>query len=96
MKSIRVLQFLSMSIFLLTVFSCKQKNKTEKSKSIHAEIAKINNPIIKGTFADPTIVKHEGKYYIYATIDPWGGDELAVFESSDFINWEQKHINWYY
>ncbi|MGE5944065.1 MAG: family 43 glycosylhydrolase [Flavobacteriales bacterium] len=55
---------------------------------------KITNPIIDGYFADPSMVKHEGNYYMYTTIDPWGGDELAVFESSDFINWEQKHINW--
>lgn len=54
----------------------------------------ITNPIIDGYFADPSIVQHDGKYYIYATIDPWGGEELAVFESSDFKNWTQKRINW--
>ncbi|MDJ1485738.1 family 43 glycosylhydrolase [Cytophagaceae bacterium YF14B1] len=54
----------------------------------------ISNPVIKGYFADPSIIKHQGNYYIYATIDPWGGDELAVWESTDFVNWTQKHINW--
>ncbi len=54
----------------------------------------IKNPVVKGDFADPSIVKYDGKYYIYATLDPWGGQELGVLESSDFINWEQKHINW--
>jgi beta-xylosidase len=54
----------------------------------------ITNPIVDGTFADPSIVRYNDMYYLYATIDPWGGDELAVFESSDFINWERKHINW--
>jgi len=54
----------------------------------------ISNPIIKGYFADPTIVWFEGSYYIYATIDPWGGDELGVFETKDFQNFERKHINW--
>lgn len=54
----------------------------------------MKNPIIDGYFADPSIVKQGDNYYIYATIDPWGGDELAVFETSDFITFTRKHINW--
>jgi beta-xylosidase len=54
----------------------------------------IANPIIDGYFADPSIVQFDGKFYIYATMDPWGGDELAVFETNDFKNYERKHINW--
>lgn len=82
---------LSCFLLLLILYNCKQK---ETSIAIKTEVVKITNPVIKGDFADPSIVKFEGKYYVYATIDPWGGEELAVFESSDFINWEQKHINW--
>ena len=54
----------------------------------------ISNPIIDGYYADPSIIYWEGKYYIYATIDPWGGEELAVFETIDFKQFEKKHINW--
>ncbi|GAA4300150.1 family 43 glycosylhydrolase [Aestuariibaculum suncheonense] len=54
----------------------------------------MQNPVVKGDFADPSIVKYEGKYYMYATRDPWGGEYLAVMESKDFKNWEQKEINW--
>ena len=54
----------------------------------------MKNPIIDGYFADPSIVKHGDNYYIYATIDPWGDDELAVFETNDFITFTRKHINW--
>ena len=54
----------------------------------------ISNPILPGYYADPTIVKDKGTYYIYATIDPWGKDELAVFETKDFIKFKQKHLNW--
>jgi beta-xylosidase len=54
----------------------------------------ISNPINPGYFADPSIVKYQDTYYIYATIDPWGGNELAVLVTKDFKNWEQKHINW--
>ncbi len=81
--------FLILSFIIL---NCKQKKGLEVVKG--PLVTKISNPVIPGYFADPTMVKYEGTYYVYATIDPWGGDELAVFESSDFINWEQKHINW--
>lgn len=55
---------------------------------------KISKPIIPGYFADPTIVKLKDSYYIYATIDPWGGDELAVFETKDFVKFTRHHLNW--
>lgn len=55
---------------------------------------KISNPIIDGYFADPAIVKFEDKYYIYATIDPWGGNELAVLVTKDFKNFKRENINW--
>lgn len=54
----------------------------------------ITNPIMDGYFADPSILLFEDTYYIYATIDPWGGEELAVFETTDFKQFERKHINW--
>ena len=54
----------------------------------------ITNPVNDGYFADPSIVKCDGTYYIYATIDPWGGKELGVLVTKDFKTWEQKHINW--
>lgn len=54
----------------------------------------IENPIIDGYYADPAFLKHEGKYYIYATKDPWGGEDLAVFVSEDFVEWEPRTINW--
>lgn len=90
-KTLQKLKIFYFLVLLIIAFSCKQKVNNVKNETI---TAKINNPVINGSFADPSIVKHEGNYYVYATIDPWGGEELAVFESSDFINWEQKKINW--
>jgi beta-xylosidase len=54
----------------------------------------ISNPIVQGYYADPTIIKDKGAWYIYATIDPWGGKELGVLETRDFKNFAIKHINW--
>lgn len=52
------------------------------------------NPILPGYYADPSLVQHEGKYYLYATLDPWGGDTLGCWESSDFKNWTYRILNW--
>jgi beta-xylosidase len=64
------------------------------SLSAGAQTRQIHNPILPGYFADPTIIKEKGIFYIYATIDPWGGNELAVFETTDFIHFTRRHINW--
>lgn len=84
MKFIKVYHFLIIGFLTLSFYSCGLKK----------EQVGINNPIVKGDFADPSIVKHQGTFFIYATKDPWGGNDLAVLESSDFKHWEQKSINW--
>jgi len=64
---------------------------TEKAR---AQSNFITNPIVKGYYADPTIIKEGDTYYIYATIDPWGAEELGVLETKDFKTFSVKHINW--
>ncbi len=83
MKNILFKNFLF--LLLLTIVSCQSQ---KHSDSI------IGNPILQGYYADPSIVEYEGSFYIYATKDPWGGDDLAVFVSNDFVNFEEKSINW--
>lgn len=51
------------------------------------------NPILKGLFADPDIIKADGVYYIYPTTDGydgWGGYQFSVFASEDLENWENR------
>jgi hypothetical protein len=52
------------------------------------------NPILPGYFADPSIVQYQGHEYIYATLDPWGGDTLGCWESPDFKHWTYRVLNW--
>ncbi len=52
------------------------------------------NPLLPGHFADPSIVRWKGEWFIYATIDPWGGDTLALWRSRDFRNWTLSAPNW--
>jgi beta-xylosidase len=58
------------------------------------KVETITNPIHDGFYADPSIVKDQGIYYIYATIDPWGKDSLALLLSNDFKNWDLQQLNW--
>ncbi|MBD0287187.1 MAG: family 43 glycosylhydrolase [Flavisolibacter sp.] len=78
------------SFFLLAfVLSCATSHKAVKKNDDF-----ITNPIVNGYYADPCIVKDGDTYYIYATIDPWGGEELAVLETKDFKHFTQRHLNW--
>jgi len=52
------------------------------------------NPILPGYFADPSIVIHAGRHFLYATIDPWGGETLGCWESTDFRDWSYRVLNW--
>ncbi len=64
------------------------------TEKCHAQKDFIKNPIVKGYYADPTIIKDGDTYYIYATIDPWGAEELGVLATRDFKTFSVKHINW--
>ncbi len=52
------------------------------------------NPVLPGYFGDPSVVQHEGKAYIYATLDPWGDETLGCWESIDLKNWSYRALNW--
>jgi len=86
MKKNLTVHLLALLTVLLTLFlvACESKTKTTE----------IINPIIEGYYADPSIIYHDGAYYIYATKDPWGGDDLAVFETTDFTHFVSHSINW--
>lgn len=57
-------------------------------------VSELRNPILPGYFADPSIVEHNGKFYMYVTADPWGAEFLSCWESEDFQNWTFNKLNW--
>jgi beta-xylosidase len=59
-----------------------------------SKVERTNNPVLEGYYADPSIVFEDSTYYIYATKDPWGGNDLAVFETRDFKNFKAHSLNW--
>ena len=54
------------------------------------------NPIVPGYFADPTIKKFDGLYYLYATTDGNGGGRgpATVWVSANFVDWTLVPMNW--
>jgi beta-xylosidase len=52
------------------------------------------NPVLPGYYADPSVVRHDGKFFVYVTLDPWGGDTLGCWESTDFKQWTYRILNW--
>ncbi|WP_163712984.1 family 43 glycosylhydrolase [Mangrovibacterium lignilyticum] len=88
MKNVRTSVLFLLTPILLT--ACINLAKKENIQSAKL----IANPIIDGYFADPCIVKDGDTFYIYATIDPWGGEELAVFSTKDFLTFDRHHLNW--
>lgn len=52
------------------------------------------NPLLPGYFADPSILQEAGSIYIYATLDPWGGESLGCWESTDWKHWSYRELNW--
>jgi arabinoxylan arabinofuranohydrolase len=82
LKHIMQNYFFSLLFFIVCTFS------------ISAQTLLNSNPVIPGYYADPTVIQDGGKFYIYATLDPWGGDELGLWESADFKNWTLIPLNW--
>ena len=83
----RLLQLLIVS--LVCFWGCSS-NMTKEEK----RMVELQNPIIPGYFADPSLVQYDGKFYMYVTADPWGTDFLSCWVSDDFQNWTFHTLNW--
>ncbi|MBM3859536.1 MAG: hypothetical protein FJ395_07800 [Verrucomicrobia bacterium] len=50
------------------------------------------NPIIKGNLADPCVIFHEGRYYLYATGDVNGDNGYRAYTSTNLVNWQRGPV----
>ena len=53
-------------IYLLCSFLLVGCNQPKEK--VETQMTEINNPILPGYFADPSLVQYEGKFYLYATV----------------------------
>ncbi len=89
MKNIKIYSPIFLLIYA-ALYNCQSPQGSGKESTMGS----IHNPVVDIPCADPSIVSYNGKYYIYATVDPWGGEELVVLETTDFLSFERKHIQW--
>jgi beta-xylosidase len=89
LKNVGMLKYkiIFLAIYCTLIVACHSSGKATNEDF-------ISNPIVEGYFADPSIVKEGETFYIYATIDPWGGEELAVLSTKDFRQFSQHHLDW--
>lgn len=75
-----------LSLIMVLIVAC--------TSPVKKDVIVLQNPIIPGYFADPSVVEFEGKYYMYATVDPWGADFLSCWVTEDFVHWTFNKLNW--
>ena len=81
MKHFTHLALLAVMAWMAQADSTAQPAPTRPEKT-------YRNPIIDRIGpADPTVIRHQGRYYLYPTLDGKGYD---VFVSEDLVHWEQK------
>lgn len=97
-KKVRLAMQTLMSALLALAMVASFAASTVPVASVGAPIAwnapDTGNPLLPGYFADPSVLHSDGQWFIYATVDPWGADHLAVWSSTDFVNWTWHTLNW--
>lgn len=85
---------IALSVISLILLACQNPAAKKDVVFENTSFVKLQNPIIPGYFADPSIVQHEGIFYLYVTADPWGAEFLSCWVSDDFQNWTFNKLNW--
>jgi xylan 1,4-beta-xylosidase len=62
-----------------------------------SKVLRYANPLVienAGRLADPTVIKFQGKYYLYLTggLFPGGRSGAAVWSSQDLVGWEYQKV----
>jgi GH43 family beta-xylosidase len=46
------------------------------------------NPVLPGNLADPAVIRHDGRYYLYATGEVDGDNGTRVYTSTNLVDWQ--------
>ncbi len=77
------------SIFILLV-GCKEKHtSTNENQTELAKSSRYSNPVIRGDFADPSVIRVENTYYSVGTSSEWA-PHFPIFTSKNLVNWKQE------
>ena len=73
---------------LLALVGSAAVGAEDEARPAGSRRATYRNPLIDCPgAADPAVLRYEGKYYLYPTLDSTGYD---VFVSEDLVNWERR------
>jgi len=50
------------------------------------------NPILTGNLADPTVIRHQNSYYLYATGDVNGDNGYRAYVSTNLVHWQRGPV----
>ncbi|MEY4487654.1 MAG: hypothetical protein RIQ79_162, partial [Verrucomicrobiota bacterium] len=89
-----ILRVAALPLVFLSIALASEQASGAAAAPHPAEQAHAANPLLPGYFADPSLVRYGDLNYIFATLDPWGGDTLGCWESRDFGNWTYRELNW--
>lgn len=53
---------------------------------VHAQTATYQNPVLRGDYPDPSVIRVGGDYYATATTSEWG-PQFPILHSTDLVNW---------
>jgi beta-xylosidase len=60
--------------------------------SLSSAAETYRNPVIDENLADPTVIRHEGTYYLYATGQVNGDNGYRVYTSTDLVQWKRGAV----
>lgn len=50
--------------------------------------AEYQNPLMPGNLADPSVIRHDGVFYLYATGEVEGDNGTRVYTSTNLVDWQ--------
>jgi xylan 1,4-beta-xylosidase len=65
---------------------------TAGTTALTAAPATYHNPVIAADLADPAVILHEGRYYLYATGDVDNDNGYRAYTSTNLVDWERGPV----
>jgi beta-xylosidase len=75
-------------LFLYLLFSFFLNCVNPTAPPISREVLEIQNPVVPGDFADPSVIRVGDQYYAVGTSSEWA-PHFPVFKSKDLVSWKQ-------
>jgi len=79
-------------VLLFETIFLRQRNMIQLASILLLAAGTFRNPIIEANLADPSVIFHEGRYYLYATGDVNGDNGYRAYTSTDLVHWRRGPV----